>query len=170
MRIAFGYRMGSGKDTAVEYLIKRYGGAHMSFAGPLYNIMHYAQTVCGFKQVKDRKFLQYIGTDWARAQEDDVWVRIMRENTPQTGNAFLSDVRFPNELQALKDDGWTCVRLIRDLQDDRKDGGSHTHPSEIALDSVPDKVWDYTIYNNGSLEEFFVKLDNMVSMINETKP
>lgn len=36
MKIAFGYKMRSGKDTSVEYLIKKYGGEKISFSQPLY--------------------------------------------------------------------------------------------------------------------------------------
>ena len=32
MKIAFGYKMRSGKDTAVDYLITKYGGKKITFA------------------------------------------------------------------------------------------------------------------------------------------
>ena len=36
IKIAFGYKMGVGKDEACSYLIKKYGGEKISFASPLY--------------------------------------------------------------------------------------------------------------------------------------
>ena len=62
IKIAFGYKMGVGKDEACSYLIKKYGGEKISFASPLYDIQHHAQRVCGFEEEKDRQFLQFIGT------------------------------------------------------------------------------------------------------------
>ena len=167
MRLAFGYKMGAGKDTAVDYLIQKHGGVQISFAAPIYDIQRYAQERCGFKLEKDRQFLQYIGTDWARKKEPDVWVRLAVEATPKEGNVFLSDLRFPNEFKALKREGWTCVKLVRPHQEERKGTGSHSHASETALDVIPDNDWDHILYNDGSLEDFHAKLDNLVDTINE---
>lgn len=66
MKIAFGYKMSSGKDTSVDYLIKKYGGEKISFSKFLYNIMYYVQDLCGLEKEKDRHFLQLIGTEWGR--------------------------------------------------------------------------------------------------------
>jgi hypothetical protein len=101
MKIAFGYKMG------VDYLIDEYGGKRISFAGPIYDILSYAQKVCGFIPEKDRKFLQFIGTDWARNKENNVWVRLALESAliDEMEHAYISDVRFPNELTALKENG-----------------------------------------------------------------
>lgn len=162
MKIAFGYKMGAGKDTAVDYLITKYGGKRISFATPIYDIQHYAQQRCGFKLEKDRQFLQYVGTDWARNKELNVWVRLAIEATPKEGNVFLSDLRFPNEFEALKKEGWKCVKIVRKHQEKRKGSGSHSHSSEIALDSVPDDEWDVVLHNNGTIEDLYAKLDNMV--------
>jgi hypothetical protein len=166
LRIAFGYRMGMGKDEACNYLIKKYGGEQISFAAPIYDIQRYAQERCGFKPEKDRQFLQYIGTDWARKKEPNIWVRLALEATPKGGNVFLSDLRFPNEFEALKKEGWTCVKLIRPHQEDRKGSGSHTHASENALDSIPNIDWDAVVLNDGSLQHFYAKLDILVDTIN----
>lgn len=163
LKIAFGYKCGSGKDTAVDHAIEMYGGTRFSFAKPIYDIQRYAQQICGFKQEKDRQFLQYVGTEWARNIEEDVWVRVCLESVPDVGNAFISDCRFPNEFEALKKDGWTLIKLVRDIQEERKGTGSHAHQSEVALDSKGDDDWDYVIMNNGSLEQFKRHLDLVIS-------
>lgn len=162
--------MGSGKDCACEYLIEKHGGTQVSFAAPIYDIMTYAQRRCGFPTEKDRKFLQFIGTEWGRDIEHDVWIRLAIEATPPPPeNVFLSDLRFPNELLALQENGWVCVKLIRDHQETRKGSGTHTHSSEIALDDVEDSEWDHIIYNNGTLQDFYTSLDLLVSIINENQ-
>lgn len=166
MKIAFGYRMGAGKDEAVSYLLSSHGGTRVAFATPLYDIQEYAQRMCGFKIEKDRWFLQWVGTEWARNADPDVWVRALLGSIPETGNVFLSDLRFYNEFAALKADGWTCVKLIRTSSLERVGTGSNGHRSEQELDSMSDTAWDHVIENNGTLEEFYDRLDILVSKIN----
>lgn len=167
MKIAFGYKMGVGKDEAVSYFIQKYGGTKISFSEPLYDIMHYAQDKCGFPREKDRQFLQYIGTEWARNKDNDVWINLLtNKDYPNNHNYYIGDLRFPNEYKALKNSGWICVKIVRSHQEERKGTGSHSHTSETALDKLHDNVWDYIIHNTGSLNEFYTKLDYLVNKIN----
>ena len=166
MRIAFGCQARTGKDTAADYMHKKYNGMILRFADPLKDIMDYAQRRCGFKQTKDTQFLQMIGTDWARGRDPDVWIKLLiaqvEDNNTDTNtqtnsnNYFVSDLRFRNEAIALKHAGFTCVRIMRD---DRVIDRSQTHQSEVNL--VNWDGWDYVIENNGTLEEFYKKLDNI---------
>jgi dephospho-CoA kinase len=168
MKIAFGYKMSTGKDTCVDYLIEKYGGKKYSFSKYLYDILYYAQSICKFNQEKDRKFLQWIGTEWGRNIDKDIWVKLFLEdikNDEKNGvkNFFCSDVRFLNEFEALKKNGWICVKLVRRIENDERIGsGNETHISEYELDSLPDDKWDFTIENNGSLEDLKKKLDNII--------
>ena len=164
-KVAFGYRMGVGKDTAADYLQNVLGGKRMSFAEPIYDILHYAQDRCGIPRCKDRQFLQYVGTNWGRKQNKNMWIDLVLKNTPENEYVFLSDLRFPNELKALRENGWYCVKLVRDHDTAREGTGSSTHSSETALDSVPNSQWNAVIYNNGSLTEFLFQLDGLISQI-----
>lgn len=165
MKIAFAGRMGVGKDEAVSYLIRRYGGTKISFATPLYDIMHYAQKRCGFNVEKDRKFLQYIGTDWARARDPDVWINLALKSVPNEGHCYISDLRFVNELETLKMNGWTCVKIVRGRQKERQGSGSSIHSSETNLDNISETYWSSIIYNDKTLTEFYSKLDHIMNTI-----
>jgi hypothetical protein len=167
LRIAFGYKMGVGKDEAVSYLINRYWGTQVVFAQPIYDILHFAQQRCGFAFEKDRKFLQFVGTEWAREKDKNIWIKLALESTPEGGNAFISDLRFYNEMKILKENGWVCVKINRDCQESRKGTGNQEHSSETELDSVNDTEWDYIIENNGTLLEFYRNLDNLVIQIDQ---
>jgi hypothetical protein len=159
-RLAFGNKARVGKDTAVNWLIEKYGGVKYSFAEAVYDIMYYAQKVCRFPQEKDRTFLQWIGTEWARAKDPDVWVNIVKEKIEGTNpnvSIYISDVRNPNEVEMLKKLGFTLVRITRKVDDIQ--GGSRQHSSETALDDI--KWWDVHIENEGTLEEFYSKLDQL---------
>lgn len=161
MRIAFGYKAGSGKSTAVKYLISKYGGIEKSFAEPLYKILYYAQEICHFQKEKDRQFLQYIGTEWARKKEKNIWVNLLLESIMyENGNIFISDLRFRNEFDIIDKKGFVTVLIIRDnIQ-------QLDHESENSLDG-DDVKWNYIIRNNGTLEEFYGKLDKLVAIINK---
>jgi hypothetical protein len=159
MKIAFGYMMGSGKDTAVNYMIRQFGGTRISFAEPMYEIMGHAQRICGFEREKDRKFLQWIGTEWAREKSPSVWVDVaIGKSRACNGNTFISDLRFRNEFDALKDDGWTCVKLTRPRPEAREGSGTVAHSSETTLNSIPDEFWDHVIDNSGDLDDLYRRL------------
>lgn len=161
MKIAFGYKAGSGKSTAVDYLIRKYGGVERSFAAPLYDILYYAQKTCRFSIGKDRSFLQYVGTEWARAKDDGVWIKLLLESISQEkGNIFVSDLRFENEFDALKNNGFLTILIIRNDSERKIDSISQTHSSENSLHG--EKKWDYTVENNSTLQHFYESLDKII--------
>lgn len=174
MKIAFGHKYASGKDTSADYLIKKYGGIKLSFASPLYDILHYAQNICSFPKEKDRKFLQWIGTEWARNKDPNIWINILIEKArKEEGNVYVSDVRFLNEFTALKEDGWICIKLNRESQNRDTTEGEHkgigsgekNHISETELDSITDDNWDFVIDNNGNIEDLYFKLDEIINNV-----
>ena len=168
MKIGFGYKMSSGKDTCVNYLIENYGGVKIAFADALYDILYYAQNVCGFPKEKDRKFLQWIGTEWGREKNPQVWIELALRKSKEINedqNVFCSDVRFLDEFLALKNDGWLLVKVNRDKDDiynERIGTGDKEHRSENELDSIDDDLWNLIIDNNGTLEELYEKLDEIM--------
>lgn len=164
MKIAFGYKMRSGKDTACDYLLNKYGGHKLTFAKPIYDILNYAQNIAGFENKKDRQFLQYIGTEWARNKNPNVWIDVLKKNCEQYEgkNIFLSDLRFINELDILKKNGWICVKLNGGFKNNEL---GNNHLSEVELDNLNDNEWHYVIDNYNSLEDFYKELDLLVKKI-----
>lgn len=164
MKIAFSGSMGVGKDTAVDYLINKYGGQRIAFSDPLYDIMYYSQKRCGFRQEKDRKFLQWIGTEWGRSIDENVWIRlaINRVNDLNTNNVYITDVRFPNEFQAVKENGFICIKITRDkVNKERVGNGSCNHESEQSLSDIND--WDAIVHNNDTVADFYKRLEQTIS-------
>lgn len=74
------------------------------------------------------------------------------------GNNFCNDLRFLNEFQTLKKDGWICVKIL-------KNTGlpPSNHKSENELNSIKDEEWDYIVDNNGSFQELYYQLDDLVT-------
>ena len=161
MKIAFGYKMRSGKDASVDYLLNKYGGKKLSFSEPLYDILHYAQNICDFPPEKDREFLQWIGTNWARNKNKNVWIDVASRKIKEIkeGNIYFSDVRFMNEFKMLKNNGFILIKINRYTKI------SDPHISENDLDKVEDCIWDYIIENNGTIQELYKKIDEIVLSI-----
>jgi hypothetical protein len=91
-----------------------------------------------------REMMQYIGTDIFRKIKPDVWVdatirQIMKEN-PKV--AIITDCRFPNEVECIKNSGGKVIRL------DRNPFNSD-HLSETILDqnNYDWNNFDYVISN-----------------------
>ena len=176
LRIAFGYKMGTGKDTACSYLITKFGGHTLRFSEPLYKIMSYAQDICNLEKRKDRKFLQLVGTEWGRSTDPDIWLNLLLDKAShccyKKQNLYLSDLRFPNELYRLKKEGWICVRIDRNvtsISTDRSGTGSVSHSSESSLDQVPDKDWDFILQNNDSFDDFYSSLYKLYDDLMKSK-
>jgi hypothetical protein len=128
-----------------------------------------------------RVIMQRIGTEVGRSIHTDTWVKHTLDNiqAAATGQLFtwrddftqgfvrvglvrtqwvITDVRFPNEAEAIRAAGgqvWKVVRPSLGVPTDE-------HPSETSVDLVRENV---TIVNDGSLED----LSRKVSLIMNTR-
>ena len=93
------------------------------------------------------ELLQGIGQGLRDAIDFDIWVKILFANTEGWSNYIIADVRYPNEIKAIKERNGILLRI------DRKDAGVGNHSSETALDNY--KEWDVYIENNSSIEDLF---------------
>jgi len=96
---------------------------------------------------KQRTLLQWWGAEYRRAQDPNYWVKRLAESIAKDNPkvALITDLRFPNEMQFVREqDGYT-VRV------DRPDLPPATHISETALEDSTD--WDYILDNSSSLEQ-----------------
>ena len=94
-----------------------------------------------------RELLQGVGQGLRDAIDSNLWVKALFANTEGWSNYIIADVRYPNELEAIKERGGILLRI------DRNGAGAGNHSSEIALDNYEE--WDVHIENNDSFEELF---------------
>jgi hypothetical protein len=141
MIIGFVGFIGSGKDTAADYLVNFHGFRRDSFANTLKDavatIFGWDRTLLegrtaearawreqvdewwaarlGMPKLTPRWVLQYWGTDVLRnAFHDDIWIASLENKMRKTGdNIVISDVRFPNEITAIHNAGGIVVRVKR---------------------------------------------------------
>jgi ABC-type oligopeptide transport system ATPase subunit len=116
-----------------------------------------------------RTLLQRLGTEAMRDNlHENVWVNALFADyidkhemstwghEPLFPNWIITDMRFPNEMDAVyKREGCT-IRVVRDyaLRGGPEDP-KNIHPSETALD---DSHFDYEIINDGTIEDLIEKV------------
>jgi protein tyrosine phosphatase (PTP) superfamily phosphohydrolase (DUF442 family) len=162
IRLAFCGKMKSGKDTAARMLTILRGGTtiHMFASGyrwterlllyPLFG----AKIDTENKTKLERLALQWVGY-WGRVLfGKDVWIRgtlKMIKNTP--GNVYVVGVRYPNEIEKLKQIGVQSVWIERPEADRIAAGAFNlNHETETALDGYTG--FDYRIPNDKDLGTF----------------
>ena len=173
MIIGIAGKKGSGKDTAGQYLISKHGFRRYAFGDPvkevcrllfgftdeqLYGTQKEEMTEFG---IRPREAFQKIGTEFGRQQlhnllpdlrvkEGELWIDIFRRECPNDKLIVVTDVRFQNEADAIKEKGGIILYVVR--EDCERD----CHESERI-----DVEYEHLLENNGTLEEFYDKIDRI---------
>lgn len=105
------------------------------------------------KPLTYRQALIDIGTEVGRSYSDKVWLenfdhRYERLLEKKLNIIVVTDVRFRNEFDHLKEKGFFQIRLYRDTG-----APEIQHISETGQSSIQDEEFDYVLFNNKSLEE-----------------
>ena len=133
-----------------------------------------------------RHALQQLGTEWGRNCYENVWVdyalRIAREllvpiddfpgdiasYDPKQGiehkylrgnrakGVVITDVRFRNEVEAIKKAGGYVLRIERPGAG--LTGAAGAHASESEMREIPDDIFDARIDNNGTLKHLYTQM------------
>lgn len=170
----------SGKDTVAAYLVKKYEFERKAFADPLkksvatlFNIPFKdvdtlkndrkakvtLSTYPGYSvELSFRGFLQRFGTESHRGVfGEDFW---LNHTLPVEGyypgrNIVITDVRFANEAERVRQLGGSVIRIYRSMV-----LTGDPHPSEQFAFEV-----DHIIYNNGTLDQLWPKVEDMLVSI-----
>lgn len=200
--------MGSGKNTVADYLIERYGFQQESFAGALKDAVSvifgwdremlegltdesrqwreqtdsWWANRLNIPYLTPRWVLQQWGTNVLRDHfHDDIWIASVEKRlTNTTSRVIITDMRFPNEFQALRRLGAVTIRVKRGDDPDWfraarqmehlpaispehrglmkiiKDSGVHESEWKWASQKV-----DYVIQNDSSLEDLQTEADRV---------
>lgn len=153
----------SGKDTLAKFItevypkveIKKFASSLKSICAILtgrpvsdfYNHSKYEE-ILPFYNMNLRQFQQYVGTDVFRKNfSKDIWINCLFQQYQENDFWVISDVRFKNEANAIKENGGYLFRVNRpDLV------STDNHSSETDLDDFDG--WDLVFQNTGSLHDF----------------
>lgn len=195
--------IGAGKDTIADYLVGFHGFRRDSFAGTLKDAVAavfgwdrellegrtpearawreqvdpwWAQRL-DMPALTPRWVLQYWGTEVCRTGfHDDIWIAALEARLARrSDHTVISDVRFPNEIKAIRAQGGKMVWVQRgtmphwhdiasranrgDLKAQEWLANNNIHSSETAWVGTN---FDYVVSNNSSIEELFRQIKNLV--------
>ena len=208
MIIGFVGFIGSGKDTAADYLVNFHGFRRDSFASTLKDAV-----ACVFgwdrtliegrtkesrewreqvdewwsqrlnKPITPRYILQHWGTEVCRnGFHNDIWIASLENKIRKTNdNVVITDVRFPNEIKAIKKAGGKVFRICRGpdpswyeqaIAYNQGPTNMRWSLSKMHLDKEQVHASEYSwvgnsnidaeIDNNGSIDDLYAQLKNQV--------
>jgi hypothetical protein len=109
-----------------------------------------------------RTFLQLLGTECGRQIiHHNIWVNALMSdyklyNGIVYSNWIVTDIRFPNEVKAIKDRNGIIIRINRNISVNT----TKEHESETALDEY--KNFDYIVNNDSSIENLIDKVKEIL--------
>lgn len=194
--------IGSGKDTAADYLVNFHGFKRESFASTLKDavsvIFNWDRDLLEGRtnesrawreqpdewwskrlgrSITPRHILQRWGTEVIRGGfHDDMWIASLENKIRNSkDNIVITDCRFPNEIRALRAQGARIVWVQRGITPhwyeiaERANKGdikacawlesNNIHASEYSWAGTE---FDARIDNNGSIEQLYAQLKNLV--------
>ena len=195
----------SGKDTAADYLIRFHGFKKLSYAGTLKDTVAAifgwdremlegtTQSSRAWREEVDqwwadrlqmphltpRWVLQYWGTEVARRTfHNDIWVASIENQLRQVeDDVVITDCRFKNEVDAIKNAGGATVRIKRGEQPnwliDAIDYNHYQNPQALAR-LVDQNVhaseyssvgleYDHKVDNNGTIDDLHKHMELIVN-------
>ena len=197
--------IGSGKDTIADYLVNFHEFRRDSFASTLKDavgaVFGWDRTLLEGRTKEAREWreqidpwwaeklsmptltprwiLQYWGTEVCRKGfHDDMWVASLENKLRQTkDNIVISDVRFSNEVEAIKKAGGIIVRVVRGPEPAwlrvAQSACAGDAKSEALMSSefnVHASEWswlgtdfDAVIDNNGSIDSLYSQVKSLLS-------
>ena len=199
--------IGSGKDTIADYLVNFHEFRRESFANTLKDavssVFGWDRTMLEGRTKEAREWreqvdpwwaqrlamptltprwvLQYWGTEVCRKTfHDDIWIASLENKLRQSkDNVVVSDVRFPNEITAIKNLGGKIVWVQRGALPEwyehavEANAGSNVAINEMMIRKVHASEWawigsdfDAILDNNGTIDMLFNQTKNLLEVSN----
>lgn len=172
-------QMASGKTTLAEALCNKI---------PSYSKFSFAKSVKDFANFlfdipegyKDREKYQKVGDGGRRFIGGNVWIDATLNavyNKPESGWGIIDDVRYINEVQHLKKEGWLMVKIniSEELQEKRiketypddweKHLAARTHASEVEVAEASESLFDLVI----DADDGAVPIEILIQAINDKR-
>lgn len=168
---------GCGKNAVGEILFTHHAFYQVAFADPVYGAV---SAITGLpvatlqdRRVKEevipwlgkspRELLQLLGTEFGRNMvKRDIWIqRAMKSVHRAAGSVVITDVRFSDEAEAIRNMGGAVVRVVRPGYGTLT-AAAAGHSSEAGID---DSLVDYTITNDGTLGDLEVAVDEALTSL-----
>lgn len=170
---------GGGKDFIADHLSKKYGITRYAFADEVKAVAKkWFPEIYGDGSKKSRALLQKIGTDF-REIDKNVWVKALFKNMDDeayerkrfryaTEHIVVTDCRMPNEYMALKNRGFTFIKIEVDSDErmkrliERGDVFSEDNLKHQTESHYEEFICDYFMHNEGTKEDAYYSVDEIV--------
>ncbi len=177
----------SGKNTVAAFLAMQYGVGLIAFADPIKAalksiflwdddfIEFHKEEVDPLWGISPRQAMQNLGNEWGQRTLSStfprfnevtyrsLWVNNCFERMKRDyyqGSWIITDVRYPQEVEAVRSAGGKIVKVIRSSNE-----CTDTHESEGYIESIQA---DYEIHNDGTLDDLKEKtLTLLGGLLNE---
>lgn len=197
--------IGSGKDTVADYLVETHNFTRDSFAGTLKDavaaIFGWDRELVDGRTKEAREWREQVDPWWAdrlrmpnltprlvlqlwgtevgrQAFHTDIWIASLENKLRKSaGNVVITDCRFPNEVQAIKNAGGIVVRVVRgpepewyetlvSMQGRATTGIKADYMKQFNV-HASEWEWvgsdfDLVLENNGTLEELYTNIKGLV--------
>lgn len=162
----------SGKDTAANYLVDNYGFTKLNFADELKQHVYLLNPVV-YKEYRLQELINEYGWDYAKVHFPEIrrllqvygteivrdnfgentWIDLLFRKAAKLNieKLVIADVRFPNELESVLERGGTLIKI--------KSAANKSHDTHASEQDLPNEKFNVIIENNGSLSDFYTKLD-----------
>jgi hypothetical protein len=131
------------------------------------------------RDITPRWILQYWGTEVCRQGfHDDIWIASLENKLRNTrDDVVISDCRFPNEISAIRNQGGYVIRVVRGPDPEWFHYAQH-HPEQMPVEfpqvhaseySWANTRFDRVIENNGSLDELYSEITDLVQYLHDAK-
>lgn len=194
--------IGAGKDTVADYLVNIHEFRRESFAGTLKDavaavfgwdrVMLEGRTRASRawretpdlwwsgrlgKEITPRWVLQHWGTEVCRhGFHDDIWIASLENKLrATTDNVVISDCRFPNEINAIRNQHGLVIRVTRGPDPEwyavaqEANAGDRAAVARLAAHGIhaSETAWigtrfDAVLDNNGSMDDLYVSVNDLV--------
>lgn len=162
-----------GKDTIGGFIKEAY--KDKDFLAISYNgaIKEYAKKISGWdgsEETKPRTLLQQLGTDVVRKNIDYMFFTDRLMNDIKVYSYYfdvltITDARFKVEIDTPRKmfDNVIAIKVVRPNFDNGLTEEQKNHPTEVDLDDYEN--FDYTIINDGTLEDLKQKVEKLIEVI-----
>lgn len=208
MIVGFVGFIGSGKDTAADYLVNSHGFRRDSFAATLKDavsaVFGWDRTLLEGRTAASREWRDQVDTWWSkrlniahltprwvlqhwgtdvlrRGFNDDIWIASLENKMLRTtDNIVISDVRFPNEIKAIRQAGGRVFRIKRGAEPEWYETARILNQGQTNMNwtmaklkmadlNIHNSEWawigqrfDAEVDNNGTIDQFCEQLKNLV--------
>jgi len=164
-----------GKDTVADILkdnlvdsVTLYHAKHLKDVaclnlalGSIEELDYYKNNNIKYHGVDIRKYLQQLA-DTLRAGNENIFIDELNDQIATAIaqgylNIIITDVRYIRELDNLKRNAGSSLISIKVIRPNIKDIESSNHSSETEVDTI---VTEYTVYNDGTLNDLEQKIKN----------